>query len=293
MKYKSRGEKIFDVVNSIFMVFAMIVTLYPFLHVLVGSISDPLKLVGHRGLLFYPVGDIQFNAYQMVLDNEDFFTGYLNTLFYVVFGTSISLVLTISLGYVLSRKNVMLNPLFTVIVVFPLFFSGGMIPTYLLYSDLNLIDTRGAVLMAGLLSTTNIIIMRTAFKGVPESLDESARIDGANDISILTKVMLPLTMPTIAVQILFYGVARWNEWFSSFIYLRERSKFPLQLILREILIDSGTGDMAISWGGLAGVDYTDVIKYSSIIISIVPVLCVYPFLQKYFTKGVMIGAVKG
>ena len=174
-----------------------------------------------------------------------------------------------------------------------MFFSGGMIPTYLMMQDIGIMGTRFSVILPGLISVTNVIILRTAFMGIPQGLEESAKIDGANDFIVLFKVIVPLSMPAIAVMVLFYGVGRWNSWFDAFLYLRNRELFPLQLILREILVESSTDNMMISLGALNGLDMSEIIKYATIIVSTIPILCIYPLLQKHFVKGVMIDAIKG
>ncbi len=286
------GECIFTVFNTLLMVFLMVIMLYPFYYVLMASFSMPSDMAAYRGILLWPQG-FQAESYKLVFQNSDILTGYANTIFYVIVGTVLSVLFTVMIGYVLSRKNLMLKKPLMILIVVTMFFGGGMIPTYLMMSQIGLMGTRAAVILPGLIGTTNVIIMRTAFQGVPDSLEESARIDGANDITILWKIMVPLIMPTVSVMILFYGVGRWNSWFDAMLYLRDRSKFPLQLILREILVYSGTDDMLISWGEFNGQDMSEIIKYTTIIVSTVPIICVYPFLQKHFVKGVMIGAIKG
>lgn len=286
------GERIFSIFNTVLMIVLMIIMLYPFYYVLMASFSMPSDMAAHRGILWYPKG-FQVASYKIVFQNPDILTGYMNTIFYVVVGTTLSVLFTVMIGYVLSRKNLMLKKPLMFFIVFTMFFSGGMIPTFLMISQIGLMGTRAAVILPGLVGTTNVIIMRTAFMGVPDSLEESAHIDGANDLTILWKIMLPLVMPTVSVMILFYGVGRWNAWFDAMLYLRDRTKFPLQLILREILVYSGTGDMLVSWGEFNGQDMSEIIKYSTIIVSTLPILLIYPFLQKNFVKGVMIGAVKG
>lgn len=289
---KTPGEQVFDIFNAVFMVLLMIVTLYPFYYVLAASFSMPAAMAAHRGPLLFPDG-FQVESYKLVFANPDIASGFLNTIFYVIAGTILNILLTLMMAYVLSRKDLMLKKILMWMIMFTMFFGGGMIPTYIMMSQIGVMGTRFSVILPGLIGVTNVIIMRTAFQGVPDGLEESARIDGANDIVILWKVMVPLVMPTIAVMILFYGVGHWNSWFNAMLYLRDRGKFPLQLILREILVYSGTGDMLISWGQFDGQDMSEIIKYSTIIVSTVPIICIYPFLQKHFVKGVMIGAIKG
>ena len=290
---KTKGEKIFAVFNIFIMILLLCVTLYPMLHVVFGSISDPKRLLAHSGAILYPLG-IDLNAYAVVFSSKNIFTGYFNTIFYTVAGSALSMMLTVLGAYALARKGVMLGKYIMLGVVFTMFFSGGMIPSYLLVKDLGLLDTRAAIIVPTAISTWNLIVLRTAFKGVPENLFESAALDGANDFIIMFRIALPLVMSTIAVIILFYGVERWNEWFSASIYLRNRSKYPLQLFLREILIASQVNETVKSSPLSLDTDlYRESIKYATILVSILPILCVYPFLQKYFVHGVMIGAVKG
>jgi len=289
---QSKGELAFNAVNVVLMTGLIIVTLYPLLHVAFASISDPTALMRSRGLLVGPVG-FTLDAYARVFDNPMILTGYRNTLFYVFGGTALNLLMTMLAAYALSRRNVMFRRPLTLLIVFTMFFSGGLIPTFLLVGrTLNLMDTPWALILPGAIHTFNMIIMRTAFEGIPYELEEAARIDGANDFTILFRIVLPLSMPVVAVMILFYAVGHWNAFFSAMVYLRTRDLYPLQLILREILISNSTEMMT---AGVASGDVMPIgetIKYATIIVATVPILFVYPFLQRYFVKGVMIGAVK-
>ncbi|HHV95896.1 MAG TPA: carbohydrate ABC transporter permease [Clostridiaceae bacterium] len=289
---RSIGEKIFDAFNILAMIFLIIVTLYPLLYVIFASVSTPSRLIKHEGILLAPLG-FQLGAYKLVFRNPMITKGYLNTLFVVTVGTTVNIIMTSLGAYVLSRKGLYWKNLMMFIIVFTMFFGGGMIPTYLLVRSLKLTDTLWALIVPGAISTYNMIIMRTSFMSIPDSLEESARIDGAKDLTILFKIVIPLSLPVIAVMILFYGVGHWNAWFSALIYLRKRELYPLQLILREVLISSDTTQML---AGLAGMDLepiAETVKYATIVIATLPILCIYPFLQKYFVKGVMIGALKG
>ncbi|AFH61075.1 carbohydrate ABC transporter permease [Paenibacillus caseinilyticus] len=288
---RSLGEQTFDIGNSILMILISLMTLYPLLYVLFSSLSDPQYVVQNRGLLLYPQG-LNFDAYRMVFRNPNILTGFGNTLFYVTVGTGINILLTALGAYALSRKNVMLTNPVMFLIVFTMFFEGGLIPLYLLMRNLDLLDTRLAVILPSAVSAFNLIIMRTAFQSVPESLEESARIDGAGDWTILFRIVLPLSMPVVAVMILFYGVSHWNSWFFATIFLQTRDYFPLQVILREILISNDTNAMSVGVGTSDQMAIGETIKYATIIIATVPILFLYPFLQKYFVKGVMIGAIK-
>ncbi|QNK56584.1 carbohydrate ABC transporter permease [Paenibacillus sp. PAMC21692] len=289
---QSFGETVFESVNLLLLSLLSLTALYPLLYVLFASFSDPAALMQARGFLFRPIG-LSAESYLMVFDNPMIYTGYMNTLFYVAVGTSLNILLTSFGAYGLSRQNVLLKNPIMFMIVFTMFFSGGLIPSYMLVNNLGLLDSRWAIILPSLLSTWNLIIMRTSFQAIPAGLEESARMDGANDFTILFRVVLPLSLPVVAVMVLFYGVAHWNAWFGAMIYLRDRELFPLQLVLREILITNNTDSMMTSVGGGDKMPVGETIKYATIIVATVPILLLYPFLQKYFVKGVMIGAVKG
>lgn len=285
------GEHVFDSFNILLMVLLSVITLYPIYYVLVASFSNPNDIISHSGVLLWPK-NFDLTSYKLILQYPMIFKSYLNTFIYVVLGTAINMVLTILGGYTLSRKNVPGTKFVMMAITFTMFFSGGLIPRYLLVQSLGMIDTMWAVILPTAITTTNLIIMRTSFGGLPDSLEEAAKIDGANDFQVLVRIMLPMSMATIAVMTLFYAVSHWNEFFNPMIYLKTREKFPLQVILRELLITNSTDSVT------QGVEddkamIAQVIKYSTIIVSTVPILVVYPFLQRYFTKGVMIGAIKG
>ena len=287
------SEKAFQIFNYVFMVGFALITLYPLMYVFFASVSRPELLVGHSGLLFRPLG-FTFGGYELVFQNPMLLRAYWNTIVYMTVGTIINLIMTTIGAFVLSRKDFKLKVPIMMMIVFTMFFSGGLIPTYLLVMGLGLGNTMWALILPSAISSFNLIIMRTYFLNIPSTFEEAARIDGANDLLILVRIILPLSMPIIAVMILFYGVGHWNAWFSAMIYLRTRELFPLQLILREILILADTRNMLIAVD--AGVDQepiAEIIRYATIIVATVPILLVYPFLQKYFVKGIMIGGVKG
>lgn len=279
--------------NIIIMLFLIVITLYPFLYIVFASFSNSDDLIRHSGLLLYPLG-LNLNAYKMVFQNPNIFTGYGNTLIVLVVGTALNLLMTSFGAYVLSRKGFPGKRVLLVLIVFTMYFQGGMIPRYLLiYDTLNLGDSLLALIIPQAISTYNLIVMRTSFLGVPDSLEESAKIDGANDFVILFRIILPVSMSVVAVMILFYGVTHWNAWFDAMIFLRDRKRYPLQLILREILILNSTETMAVESADVNNMAVGESIKYATIMVATLPVLAVYPFLQKYFVKGVMIGAIKG
>ncbi|MCV4230464.1 carbohydrate ABC transporter permease [Virgibacillus sp. LDC1] len=288
---KSVSEVLFDSANVILLCLLSIVTLYPFLYVLFASISTPADFVQHRGILLWPKG-FSLDSYRMVFENPNIIRSYLNTIFYVVVGTTLNILMTALGAYGLSRKNVMWKGTIMMLIVMTMFFDGGLIPKYLLVKNMGLLDTYWALIIPSAMTTWNLIIMRTAFQGIPDALEESARIDGASDWTILFRIIIPLSLPVIAVMVLFYGVWHWNKWFDALIYLRDRNLFPLQLILREILIQNDTSSMMTSVGGGDRMPVGETIKYATIMVATLPILFLYPFLQKYFVKGVMIGAIK-
>jgi putative aldouronate transport system permease protein len=294
MKHRGAGSRMFDGLNLLFLVFLMVVTLYPFWHIVAASLSLPHALVQHRGLIFLPLGGASLQAYTNVIFNNPMIAiGYLNTVVYVIGGTCVNVVLTSLGAYGLSRKNVKLASPLMFLITFTMLFSGGLIPTFLLVRDLRWINTRWAILIPNAVSVYNLIIMRTGFKSVPDSMEESARMDGAGDLAILLRIVLPLSTAVLAVMILFYSVWHWNSWFWALVYLRERELYPLQLVLREILVANVTESMTTgaSAGDREPIGIT--IQYATIIVSTVPILFAYPFLQRYFVKGVMVGAIKG
>ena len=288
----NRGEKALHGVNLFVLALLTVIFFYPLWHCLMASFSDPTSLIGYKGLISLPMG-FSLDGYKTVLQNKNILTGYMNTLFYLVAGTAINMVLTILGAYVLSRRRMMLKGPLTLLIVFTMYMDFGLIPAFLNVRDLGLYDSRWAILLPVAINTYNLIVMRTAFVSVPAALEESAMIDGANDFTILFKIILPLSKATLAVVVLFYVVEHWNSWFSASIYLRDRDRFPLQLFLREILISSSSSTAAGEASSVDGVMYLEeLIKYCSIVISTLPILCVYPFVQKYFISGVMLGSVK-
>ncbi len=290
---ESPSRKAFNVFNIIFMLCMIVITLYPLLYVVFASMSDSNELMKHSGLLLKPVG-FSWAAYKAVFQNPNILQGYKNTIIVLISSVAVSMFLTCLAAYVLSRKNVLFNGIITFIIMFTMFFSGGMIPTYLLVNNLGLTNTYWALILPTAISTYNMIIMRTGFAAIPESLEESAKIDGANHFTILFKIVIPLAKPTMAVIVLYYAVACWNSWFNAMIYLQKRRDLqPLQLILRGILIENDTSNMQDGNVGQDTESIAESIKYAVIVVATLPILAIYPFLQKYFIKGIMIGAVKG
>ncbi len=291
MKIKeSLGERIFNIFNICFMCILMVLTIYPILYVVFASLSRAGDLMRHTGLLFRPAG-FSTAAYSNVFNNPMIASGYKNTIIVVVGGVIINMILTVMGAYFLSRRDQVITKYAMIFIIITMFFSGGMIPNYLNVRSFKLDNTLWSLILPTALSTFNLIIMRTTFLSIPDSLEESAKLDGANHFVILTRIFLPLSQATIAVLVLYYGVSHWNSWFGAMMYIRDRSLYPLQLILREILIANDVS--AISAVGTDTEMVAETIKYAVIIIATLPILCLYPFLQKYFVKGVMVGAVKG
>lgn len=284
-------ERVFDIANTLLMLILVIITLYPFLYVLFASLSNPAELIQHRGLLLAPTG-FSLESYKLVFENPMISIGYMNTLIYVIGGTALNLVMTSFAAYALSRRGVKLIGPVMFGIVFTMFFSGGLIPTYLNMKNLGLLDNRWAMILPSAISTWNLLVMRTSFASIPLALEESARIDGANDFKILFRIFIPVSLPIMAVMTLFYGVSHWNAYMDALIYLRTRDLYPLQLVLQEILITNSTDAMMST---VADVDkglIQETIKYATIIVATVPILLLYPFLQRYFVKGVMLGSIK-
>ncbi|MCR5585633.1 MAG: carbohydrate ABC transporter permease [Lachnospiraceae bacterium] len=290
---RSKGEKIFAVFNTILLTGLCVIFILPVWHVAMASISDPGKISAHSGLVFWPVGKATLGGYQLVMQNSAILRSYLNSLIYVVGATAFALVLTILAAYVLSRKDLYWQGLMAGIVAFTMIFSGGLIPGYMLVKNLHMLDTRLALIIPFVVSAYNIIIMRTSFAQIPEELFEAARIDGAGYVKILLTVVLPVSKAIIAVIVLFYAIHFWNSWFSASIYLTDRTLFPLQLTLREVVLLASENAVVVETDGEDIMLFRPLIKYATIMVSTIPMLIIYPFAQKYFVTGVMIGAIKG
>jgi putative aldouronate transport system permease protein len=286
------GERIFDLVNGAVLFALMIVTLYPIYYVTMASLSDGSSLMGHKGFLWWPLG-FNVQAYGSVFSNPMIIKGYGNTLFVVVVGVLINLLLTSFGAYALSRRSLRYRKPLMLFIVFTMFFSGGLIPFYFTVKGVGLDNTLWALIIPQAVSAFNLILMRTAFEAIPDSLEESAKIDGANDMVVLFRIILPLSMPVVAVMMLYYGVAHWNSWFNALIFLQDRSLYPLQLVLREILLQGEASSMASGASADDAVTLSVTLKYATIMVATVPILLVYPFLQKYFVKGALVGAIKG
>lgn len=288
---KSIGEHFFDVANSIFLCIIAFIFIYPLLYCLFASVSDPTKLALHLGPLIKPLG-FSTQAYGMVLSNRLFIRGLLNTVFYVVVGTLVNLLLTSLTAYVMSRKGFYWKKAIMIYIVITMYFGGGLIPFYLVVKRLGMTESPLAIIIPTAMSVFNMIIMRTYFMSIPDSMEESAILDGANDFTILFRIILPLSMPVVAVMIVYYGVERWNGWFNAMIFLSKPDWQPLQLLLRNILNQNDALKFLKNPDLATAQQQARLVKYALIMITVAPIVFIYPFVQKYFIKGVMIGSIK-
>ena len=290
----SRGDRMFYLLVNIVVAILGLIVLYPLVYILSSSFSSPSAVAAGKVVLF-PV-DFSLRGYKAVFDYDLVYTGYRNTIFYTVVGTMINISLTMIAAYPLARRNLPGRGFFTFLFTFTMMFSGGMIPNYILMKELKIINTAWCMLLPGAISAYNLIVTRTFIQNsIPEELLEAAQIDGCTDAQFFFRFVLPLSKAVMAVITLYYAVHHWNAYFNAFLYLNKRDLYPLQIFLREILImNSVTNEMVMdtemqeAMQGMA-----DLLKYSLIVVSTAPILCIYPFLQRYFIKGVMIGSLKG
>lgn len=296
MKNFYLSDRAFDIINRLLVLLIVIVIVYPLIFVISASISDPVAVSTGR-MWLWPV-DITFNGYKRVFQNEAIWLGYRNTIFYTILGTIIHLCVLLPCAYALSRKEVMGKKFILWIILFTMLFNGGLIPTFLVIRSLGMYNTVWAIVIPGVVGAWSILVARTFFQQtIPDQLVEAAKIDGASDFYIFGKIVLPLSAPIIAVMALFHGVSLWNQYFSALIYLQNEKLYPLQLILRHILVvteiqpDSGGGPGEVE-SLVEQVKTAALVKYAVIIVSSLPLLIIYPFLQRYFVKGVLIGSVK-
>lgn len=290
---KRKKITLFDIVVYVISSLLLLSVLYPLIVVVSSSFSDP-NLVATGKVVLLPKG-INLEGYRAVFSNDDIMTGYANTIFYTVVGTIINLLVTVPAGYALTKKSVPGRNFVMMLFMITMYFSGGMIPTFLLVKGLGLYNTRLVLLILGAFSTYNCIICRSFFAAMPQELEEAAEIDGCNPMRIFVQIVLPLSKALMGVMVLYFGVAHWNSYFNAMIYIKEDRMQPLQVFLRRILILAQSA-MNIEEGGeyaQAMADREALIRYAVIVVSSAPLLIVYPFLQKYFDKGVLIGSVKG
>ena len=290
---QTRMDKTFDIMNYVILTICFLVVAYPLYFVVIASISDPVDVNAGRVIL-YPVR-MTMDGYRRILEYKSFFTGYRNTLVYTGVGTLVNMVLTVPAAYALSRKDLVGRNVFMMMIAFTMIFSAGLIPTYLHIRDLGLIDTMWALILPGAVSTWNLIVARTFFQqSIPDDLLEAAQLDGATNAQFFVQIVLPLSKSILGVLVLFYAVGHWNTYSNALYYIISDDKRPLQLVLRSILFENTMGDMVEDASNLAAQQRLgDLIKYGIIIASSLPLMILYPFLQRYFIQGVMIGAVKG
>jgi len=291
---KSISRILFEIINVILLSFIAFTCLAPVLHVIFSSISDPAHVARSSGIVLWPMGQVHLTGYKMVFRNPYIISGYLNTIFYVVVGTTINVILTAIGGYVCSRKYFLWSNFIMFFIAFSMMFGGGLIPLYMVVRALGLINTRWAVILPTAIQAFNLIIMRTFFETIPDSIAESAKIDGAKELTILFRIILPLSKASVAVVALFYAVFHWNNWFHASVFLQDRDKFPLQLIMREILVQKDTSIMLTEMDSYVETNlYKDLVQYCTIVVGSLPILIIYPFIQKHFEKGVLLGSLKG
>ena len=287
---RTNGEKIFGVFNGLIMLSICAITLYPLWYVIIASFSNPMA-VSTGKVTIWPVG-MEWASFQKVMSMPNIWSAYGNTVFYSVFGTLINMVLTVLGAYPLSKRRLRGRKLFTLLILISMWFSAGMMPTYLNFRQLGLYDQRLGILLCGAINTFYVILMRTFFENVPDSMEESAVIDGANDYTILTRIYLPLSVPALATLTMYYFVGRWNSYFWAMLLLRDQSKVPLQVLLKKLIVE-------VSYNVNEAVDMSvnvmteQTIVYATIVIAVLPMLILYPLIQKYFVKGIMVGAIKG
>ena len=286
-------DRIFLFCIYVLLVVFLAIVLLPLLYVLASSFSSP-QAVSAGKVLLWPV-DFSLRGYQVALSNPQVLQGYANSLIYTVGGTLLSVILTVAIAYPLSRKDLFGRNIVMSIILFTMLFTGGLIPTYMVVQSLGMLDTRWALIVPQAVGVWQVIIARTYFRGsIPDELTEAAQLDGCSDLRFLWSVVLPLAKPLIAVIALMYAIYQWNSYFDALIYLKSPDLYPLQLVLRNIVIlnTTSSGSMEAS-AMLERQQLADLLKYSLIVVSSIPVLCIYPFVARYFTKGIMLGAVKG
>ena len=288
---RTKGEKIFAVFNVAILSLIGLACLVPIWHCLCASFSDPIAVSKTHGLIMWPLGNMTTIGYAKSLQNESLVRGYGNTILYVILGTGFGVILTIFAGYGLSRKLMFGNAI-ALMLTFTMMFNGGIIPTYMVVRTLGMLDTRAAIVLPTMLSVFNIMITRTSFKAIPDGLIDAAKIDGAGHIRILTSIVIPVSKAIIAVITLFSAVQIWNSWFHTAIYVRKRELYPLQIVLREIVLQNSAQAAEAGEANELNLLHA-IIRYCVIMLSIVPMMILYPFIQKYFVTGVMIGSIKG
>ena len=288
----SAGSQFFTGLNEFVLILITLITFYPLYYVLITSISNGMMVMQGKVRL-YPIG-VTFDSYKSITSDPQLFRSLWNSVLYTVVGTLINIIMSCLCAFPLSRRTFSGKKFFTGMIVVTMFFSGGMIPSYLVVKELGLMDTMWAIVLPVAINTYNMIIIRTSIQSLPESLFESAQLDGANDFTILFRIALPLSKAVLATMVLFYSVSHWNSYFSAMLYLDSKDKYPLQIILRNKLISGLFSEEASQSGGSTSFTVTDsTLRAAVIMFTTLPILVVYPFVQKYFVKGVMIGSLKG
>ena len=284
----TKGYRAFQVINTIIMIFVIFITLYPFVYLVAQSFSSDAAASAGK-VTFYPIG-FNVNTYKYILRDNQFFRYYGNTIFYTVVGTFISVACTALIAYPLSKPRLRLNKVIIPLVVFTMYFAGGMIPNYIVITQwLGLQDSMWSIILPNAISTFNLLVMKSFFAGLPEELEEAAAIDGMNTYQIFLKIIIPLSKPIIATMCLFYMVTMWNEWFTPMLYLDSKDKWPVALYVRQLV--EGANNTEIGSSDASSVQAT--VKSATMVLTSIPIICVYPFVQKYFVQGMTIGAVKG
>ena len=295
MRKKGSSDRIFDIVNTAVMILLFLIILYPLYFVVIASVSDP-NLVNSGKVILLPKG-FNLDAYVHILTNKNILTGFANSVLYTLVWTVLAVCITIPAGYALSRKDLPCRKFFTLFFVFVMYFQGGLVPTYLVVKNLKMLDSMWAVILPTCLSVYNLIVCRTFFEGtLSDELLDAAKVDGANNLTFFFKIALPLSKALVAIMVLFYAIQQWNSYFDAMIYLNSKDKFPLQMVLKDILIQAqmnSSGAFGDAESVAAMQRIAELVKYSSIVVGSLPMLILYPFVQKYFVKGIMIGSVKG
>ena len=290
-KRMSAGDILINLSISVIMIFVVLATLYPFYYIAIASFSDPFFLAKKVGIMLLPQG-FSLAAYREVFRYALIWTAYVNTVIYVVGGTAINLLLTVTAAFALSRHGLKGSGLIMKLIVFTMFFGGGMVPTYVIVDSLGMVNTRWAMLIPSAVNAYNFIILRTAFSMVPQEMEEAVTIDGGNYLHVFRHAIIPLALPSIMVIGLYYAVGHWNTYFAALLYIRSNRLYPLQIVLRNILVHSG-GDQMAGDATFASQYLAQTVKYAVIMVATIPIIMVYPFIQKFFVKGIMIGSIKG
>lgn len=293
---KTKGDRIFDAFNLVFLVVIGLIVAYPLYFVVIASISDP-NIVNKGGVILWPRG-ITMLGYEKLFQDKNIWNGYANTFFYTFSGTTLNVLATICGAYALSRKDLVGRNILMKYFIFTMYFSGGLVPLFIQINSMGLYNTRWVLVILGMVSVYNLIIARTFFEtSIPDEMLEAAKLDGCSDLRFFVSIVIPLSHAIIAVLIVYYGVGHWNQYFNALIFISKQEYNPLQIVLREILIQARQTESVVSEGQIAELleknKYAELIKYGVIVVSSLPVMIMYPFAQKFFVKGVMLGAVKG